>query len=168
MYICIYMYIYVYLYIYIYIYVCSYIYIYTYIYIRIFHIWYIYTYIYIYINIYIYIYIYIHQISNILIDIIISNLKLLRLLRLFWNKIPVVAQLTTTWCTYRKSKIPYLNIIVFRWCGNFLGKWKLMYLIKKTLHVHFVEPLNWLGLYLSYNWIMQILKLCLLFFFFSK
>ena len=63
----------------------------------------------------------------------------------------------TTWCTYRKSNMPYLNIIVF-WCCNFLDKWKLTYLIKQTLHVHFVEPINWLGLYLSYNWIMQLLK----------
>ena len=63
----------------------------------------------------------------------------------------------TTWCTYRKSKMPYLNIIVF-WCCNFLDKWKLTYLIKQTLHVHFVELINWLGIYLSCNWIMQLLK----------
>ena len=31
-------------------------------------------------------------------------------------------------------------------------------LIKQTLHVHFVEPINALGLCLSYNWIMQLLK----------
>ena len=98
------------------------------------------------------IYKYIYQISNILINIIISSLKLLRLFR---NKITVIAQLVTTWCTYRMSKIPYLSIIVF--C-NILGKWKLTDLIKQTLHVHFVESINWLGLYLYYNWIMQLLQ----------
>ena len=80
-------------------------------------------------------------------------------LRLFWNEIPVVVQLVTTWCTYRKLKMSYSNIIVFWCCGNFLDKWKLTYLIKKTLHVHFVEPINWLGLYLPYNWTMQLLKI---------
>ena len=92
--------------------------------------------------------------SNILINII-SSLKLLRLL---WNKIPVVAHLVTSWCAYRKSKMPYLNMILFWYCVNFLDKWKLVYLIKKTLLVRFVEPINWLSLYLSYNWIMQLLK----------
>ena len=29
---------------------------------------------------------------------------------------------------------------------------------EQTLHVHYVEPGNWLGLYLSYNSIMQSLK----------
>ena len=104
--------------------------------------------------IYICIYIYIYQMSNILINII-SSLKLLMLL---WNKIPVVAHLVTSWCAYRKSKMPYLNMILFWYCGNFLDKWKLVYLIKKTLLVRFVEPINWLSLYLSYNWIMQLLK----------
>ena len=80
-------------------------------------------------------------------------------LRLFWNKIPVVVQLVTTWCTYRKSKMPHLNIKVSWYCRNILDKWKLTHLIKQTLHVHFVEPINWLGLYLSYNWIMQLIYL---------
>ena len=62
-----------------------------------------------------------------------------------------------TWCAYTKSKVPYLNITVF-WCGDFLGKKTLTYLIKQALHVHFIEPINWLGLYLSYNWIVQSIK----------
>ena len=44
-------------------------------------------------------------------------------------------------------------------CGNFLDKRKLTNLNKKTLHVHFVEPINWLCLYLFYNWFMQWFKL---------
>ena len=59
---------------------------------------------------------------------------------------------------YKISKMPYLNITVFWCCGNLLDKRKLTYLIKQTLHVHFVEPINWLGLFLSFNWIMQSLK----------
>ena len=58
-----------------------------------------------------------------------------------------------TWCTYTKSQISYLNITVFWCCGNFLN------LIQQILHVDFVELINWLGLYLSYNWFMQPLKL---------
>ena len=58
-----------------------------------------------------------------------------------------------TWCTYTKSQMPYLNITVFWCCGNFLN------LNQQILHVDFVEPINWLGLYLSYNWFMQSLKL---------
>ena len=56
------------------------------------------------------------------------------------------------------SKMSYLNITVF-WCYvNFLDKRKLTYLIRQTLHVDFVKPIILLGLYLSYNWIMQSLN----------
>ena len=43
------------------------------------------------------------------INIITSSLKMLIF---FWNKIPipVLAKLLMTWCTYTKSKMPYLNI----------------------------------------------------------
>ena len=58
-----------------------------------------------------------------------------------------------TWPTYTKSQMPCLNITVFWCCGNFLN------LIQQILHVDFAEPINWLGLYLSYNWFMQSLKL---------
>ena len=61
-----------------------------------------------------------------------------------------------------------LNITVFLCCGNFLDKWKVTYLIKKTLNFHFVEPINWLGLYLSYNWIMQLLKIVPAIFFYQQ
>ena len=64
----------------------------------------------------------------------------------------------TIWCTYRKTKISYLNMTIFWCCGIFLDKRTRTYLIKQTWHVHFVEPINSLGLYLSYNWIMQSLK----------
>ena len=53
----------------------------------------------------------------------------------------------------------YLNITVFWCCGNFSDKRKLTNLIQKILHVDFAEPINLLGLYLSYNWFMQSLKL---------
>ena len=103
--------------------------------------------------------------SNILINIIISSLKLSRF---FWNKIPVLTQLVTTWCTYTKLKMPYLNFTVLWYCGNFLDKRKLKYLIKQTLHVHFVEPINWLRLCLSYNWIIQSLKTVSAIFFYQQ
>ena len=64
----------------------------------------------------------------------------------------------TTWCTYRKSKMLCFNITVFCCCVNFFDKKYLTYLIKQTLHVHFVKPIKWLDLFLSYNWIMQLLK----------
>ena len=88
-------------------------------------------------------------------NIIISSFKMLKL---YWNMILVLAKLVTTWCTYRKTEMPHLRITVFWCCGNFLDKRKLMYFIKQTLQVHFAEPINWLGLYFSYNLIMQSLK----------
>ena len=67
-----------------------------------------------------------------------------------------------TWCTYTKSQMPYLNITVFWYCDNFLN------LIQQILHVDFAEPINWLGLYLSYNWFMQSLKLVPAIFFYKQ
>ena len=43
--------------------------------------------------------------------------------------------------------------------GNFLDNRTLVYLIKQTFYVHFVESINWLGLYHSYKWIIQSLEI---------
>ena len=67
-----------------------------------------------------------------------------------------------TWCKYTKSQMSYLNITVFWCCVIFLN------LIQQILHVDFVEPINWLGLYLSYNWFMQSLKLVLAIFLYKR
>ena len=67
-----------------------------------------------------------------------------------------------TWCTYTKSQMPYLNITEFWYCCNFLS------VIQQILHVDFVEQINWLGLYLSYNLFMQSLKLVPAIFLYKK
>ena len=53
------------------------------------------------------------------------------------------------------------SILVFCWY-SFRGKVKLLYIFQETLYNHFVEPINWRGLCLSYNWIMQSLNLCVI------
>ena len=93
-----------------------------------------------------------YLVSHILIKIIISSLKILGLFR---KKTQVVTKLLVTWCIYTSSIMQYLNATIFWNLCNFLEKKKLAYLLKYTLHDPFLERVNWLGLYISINCIIN-------------
>ena len=124
----------------------------------------------IYMYIFIYMFIYMSYICNICLCIcmyVYCKHIYAYTFQFIWNKIPVLAKLVMTCCRYTKSKWSYLNITVFWCCSNFLHKRKLKTFIKQTLHVHFLEPVNLLGLQ-SLLWLAHaIIKTCVCYFFFN-